>query len=207
MGNFFGKVVYKFRRFLARKPHAVLCSKIDKTSSVGNGAQVVCSSIGKYSYVYNSRLLYTDLGAFCSIAECCVIGGAKHPLDYVSTSPAFYNGGNVLHKHFSKFNFDEYVRTVIGNDVWIGSSCLIKGGIKIGDGAVVGMGSVVTHDIPPFEIWAGNPAKKIKDRFDEDTKQKLIELKWWNWDNKKIKKYSAWFDDPQKLFLELENEK
>ena len=80
-----------------------------------------------------------------------------------------------------------YGDTVIGNDVWVGEYVTIKGGVKVGDGAIVAAQSVVTHDVEPFSIVAGNPAKFIKWRFDEDTIKYLKKIQWWNWTEESIK--------------------
>ena len=108
--------------------------------------------------------------------------------------------------NFSNVGFEEYEKTEIGNDVWIGSNCLIKAGVKIGNGAVIGMGSVVTHDVPPYEIWAGNPARLIRKRFDEDTINRLQNICWWDWDDERLRKYGDLFEDPVKLISAVENE-
>ena len=79
----------------------MLNSNIDKTASVGNGAQIVNSSLGKYSYAYDCSVINTDIGAFCSIGAGPVIGGGAHPTNWVSTSPVFYSGRNVLRKNFT----------------------------------------------------------------------------------------------------------
>lgn len=197
---------YILARLFSRQPVAIRGSRIDRKAAVGNGAMVVGSTIGRYSYIYGSSLIQSDVGAFCSIGSGCSIGGGKHPVDWASTSPVFYNKGNVLHKNFSNTPFEEYEKTTIGNDVWIGAKCLIKGGVTIGDGAIIGMGSVVTHDVPPYEIWAGNPAKCIRKRFDEETIEKLLKLRWWDWDEEKLKKYGDLFSDPQRLLKKLEVE-
>lgn len=65
--------------------------------------------------------------------------------------------------------------------------------MTIGDGAVIGAGSIVTKDVGPYEIWAGNPARFIRKRFDDDTIEKLLKSQWWNWDDEKIKEYSDKF--------------
>ncbi len=192
------KFFYALARFLNRRPVQIKKSKIDKKAKVGNGAQVVFSSIGKYSYVYNSKLIHCVIGSFCSIGEECVIGGGCHPIDWVSTSPVFYANKNVLKKTFSEKEFQEYKKTIIGNDVWIGSKCLIKAGVQIGDGAIIGMGSVVTHDVPPYEVWAGCPAHFIKRRFEQNIVDDLLRCQWWNFDDATIKKYSNYFDCPEK---------
>ena len=77
---------------------------------------------------------------------------------------------------------------VIGNDVWIGYEAVIMAGVHIGDGAIIGTRAVVTKDVPPYTIVGGLPAKKIRSRFDDKTIELLQQLKWWNWDTKKISK-------------------
>lgn len=74
------------------------------------------------------------------------------------------------------------MKTIIGNDVWLGANSLVLKGVKIGDGAVIGAGAVVTKDVPPYAIVGGNPAKVIKMRFDDETIGKLMQLQWWNLD-------------------------
>jgi serine acetyltransferase len=74
----------------------------------------------------------------------------------------------------------------IGNDVWIGDRAMILPGVSIGDGAVIGGGSVVTKSVEPYEIWAGNPAKKIGERFTAPVAAALSALQWWNWSRKRV---------------------
>lgn len=73
------------------------------------------------------------------------------------------------------------------------------GGITIGDGAVIGAGSIVTKDVGPYEIWAGNPARFIRKRFDDETIEKLLKSQWWNWDDEKLKKYGEKFQSPEEF--------
>lgn len=186
MKQMLSDAIYKISRVLNRKPTSVYRSAIDKSARIGNGAQIFECCIGRYTYIYESKVIFTDIGSFCSIAADCTIGGGSHPVAWVATSPVFTGNKNVFKKNFSNNVFNEFTRTKIGNDVWIGSKCLIKGGVTIGDGAIIGMGSVVTHDVPPYEIWAGNPAKQIRRRFDEETINKLLELQWWNWDDDRL---------------------
>jgi len=94
-------------------------------------------------------------------------------MDRVSSSPAFHRGRNVLGKNFAHHPPEGALDTYIGNDVWIGSNCLVKSGVRIGDGAVLGMGSVLTKDVGDYEVWAGNPAKIIRRRFDVETASDL----------------------------------
>lgn len=92
-------------------------------------------TIGRYSYVgSNISIINTDIGAFCSIADDCMIGGGEHPVHFVSTSPVFHSGFNCLKTNFAHNEFEPYHMTEIGNAVWIGTRSLIKGGVKIHDG-------------------------------------------------------------------------
>ena len=70
--------------------------------------------------------------------------------------------------------------TVIGNDVWIGQNVTVLPGVHVGDGAIIGLNSTVTHDIPPYTVAAGNPAGVIRGRFDEELTGLLLTLKWWD---------------------------
>ena len=72
-------------------------------------------------------------------------------------------------------------------------------GVTIGDGAVIGAGSIVTKDVGPYEIWAGNPARFIRKRFDDETIEKLLESQWWNWDDEKLKMYGEKFQSPEEF--------
>lgn len=177
-------------------PPAVRNSRLDKTSRCDIGSVVSDSTMGKYSYIGEHTVLSkVEVGNFTSISGYCAIGGGSHPLDWVSTSSAFNNTGGIIKTKLANNSYDAYKQTIIGNDVWIGAHTLIKGGVKISDGAVIGMGSVVTKDVGPYEIWAGNPARLIRKRFDDETIEKLISVKWWLWDDEKIKTYGNHFSD------------
>ena len=179
---------------------SVLCiiqnSKINSTAAICSGVRFYRSSIGKYSYIGNNSFITdTEIGNFTSISMDCYIGGATHPLDWVSTSPVFHKWENIMKKNFARHEFEIFNKTKIGNDVWIGNRVMIKAGITISDGAVIGMGSVVTNDIGPYEIWAGNPARFIRRRFDEETIDFLSSTTWWDWDDKKIQENAKYFND------------
>jgi acetyltransferase-like isoleucine patch superfamily enzyme len=113
----------------------------------------------------------------------------------VSTSPVFYSAKNNLNASFNIEEFEEFDKTIIGNDVWIGINAFIKGGISIGDGAVIGAYSVVTRDVEPYSIVAGNPAKLIRKRFNDSEVEKLLKVKWWNDDEINIRKKARHFKD------------
>ena len=182
-------------------------SRIDKTAKIYSGTEFYDSSIGRHSYIgYNSEIHSCDIGAFCSIANGLIVGGAKHPLDWVSTSPVFYEVGGGTGSHLGSNKIEPLKRTSIGNDVWIGSRVIIMQGLKIGTGAVIGAGSVVTKDVPPYAIVAGCPARIIKYRFDEDTIRLLLESRWWEWSNNELTEYSIHINQP-KLFVNMLNMK
>ena len=179
---------------------------VDKTAAICSGVRFYRGKIGRYSYIGNNSFVTdTDIGSFTSISTDCYIGGTAHPLDWVSTSPVFHKWENIMKKNFAWHEFPIFNRTVIGNDVWIGNRVMIKAGVKIGNGAVVGMGSVVTKDIGEYEIWAGNPARFIRKRFDDETVQKLATLQWWDWSDNELSKTAEIFNSPQQLILEKDS--
>jgi serine acetyltransferase len=94
-------------------------------------------------------------------------------------------------------------RTVIGADVWIGQGVFIKAGVRIGVGAVIGAGAVVTKDVPPYMIAAGNPCRPIRLRFNEEICQKLLESRWWEFDEEKLHELARYFQEPEAFCAHL----
>lgn len=191
---------------LIKKIHlrAIINSSIDKTAQIEAGCHWVNSEFGRFSYCgYDCTFINTKVGSFCSISSNVIVGGASHPIHWVGMSPVFYDAKSSIKKKFSTFHYDYTKKTIIGNDVWIGQSVIIKQGIAIGDGAVIGMGSVVTRDVEPYTIVAGNPAKVIKKRFSDDVIEKLLEIEWWTYSEKELKKYAVFFDNPNKFIEEV----
>ena len=182
-----GFFINKFIKLIHRP--ALRDCEIEKTASVGMASNCIRVKMGRYSYMgfYNS-VCDTTIGSFCSIASYCAIGGGRHPLNAVSTSPVFYAGRNSMGKNFSNIPEEENQGVEIGNDVWIGEAVFINDGVKIGTGAVIGAHSVVTKDIPPYAIVAGAPARVLRYRFDEETVKKLLECRWWDWPDEKLSK-------------------
>ncbi len=148
-------------------------------------------TIGDYTYGRIKIKKFDDktnltIGKFCSFAQnVTFLLGGEHNTHWISTYP------------FNEF-FQEKLKTevsghpaskgdiVIGNDVWIGYNSLILSGATIGDGAVIGANSVVTGNIPPYSIAAGNPVKILRKRFSDKVINKLLNIKWWHWDIEKI---------------------
>lgn len=181
-------------------PPALRNCKIDSTARVCSKSELNGVRIGKYSYIGNDCFMVNvGIGAFCSIADRVCIGGAGHPIDRVSSSPVFHEGNNVLGVNLQSFPYEHTPKTTIENDVWIGLGSTVLSGVTIHNGAVIGAGSVVTHDVPAYEIWAGNPAKKIRDRFDKETAEKIEKTEWWSKSDEEIKELSKHFDDVTKF--------
>lgn len=192
-----GYLYSKFFKKVVRGKSILNCS-IDKTAMVYSGTQFQDSSLGRYSYVgYDCEIVNCEIGCFCSISNGVIIGGAQHPLDRVSTSPVFYNVAGGTGHHLGDLYMPERDRTFIGHDVWIGSRVIIMAGIKIGNGAVIGAGAVVTRDVPPYAIVAGVPAKVLKNRFDDEMIEKMQETKWWEIPDNKLKEYAGHMNKPE----------
>lgn len=182
-------------------------SYIDKNARVLSFSKVYNSNIGSYTYVgRNSLIVQAKIGKYCSIAEGVKIGVAKHPIAYVSTSPMFYKKKSILGNGFSINDFEEYSQSIVGNDVWIGMNSIIMPGIRIGDGAIIGANSVVTKNVEPYSIVGGVPSRLIRKRFDEDTINNLLEICWWNFNEKKIKKKAYLFNDIDSFLRNINRE-
>lgn len=151
-----------------------------------------CGNMGYGSYIQSDCSLIANIGRFTSIAPYVKSSNGIHPTrgGFVTTSPMFFSiqkqNGTTFATHKT---FDEILPIPeIGNDCWIGEDVFICPNIKIGDGAVVYAGAVVTKNVPPYSIVGGVPAKIIRYRFDEETIDFLLKIKWWNFPIKWLKK-------------------
>lgn len=132
-----------------------------------------------HHYDFNGDKLI--IGKFCQIAAGVnfIMNGANHQMNAVSTFPFYiFNGWNQDVPPLSEMPLKG--DTVVGNDVWIGQNATILPGVKIGDGAIIGANSTVGSDVAPYTIVAGNPAKLIRKRFDDELIEILEKVKWWN---------------------------
>lgn len=128
------------------------------------------------------------LGKFCAIARGVkfIMNGANHQMSGLTTYPFSIFGGGWEKVTPSLSQLPIKGDTVVGNDVWLGYDALIMPGVKIGNGAIVASRSTVVKDIPPYEIWGGNPAVKIRARYAEKEIALLEEIAWWDWDVDRI---------------------
>ena len=140
-----------------------------------------------YHYPVNGDKL--KIGKFCSIAcgAKFLFTSANHAMRPLSTYtfPIFFEEWG-LDVSEIRSAWDNKGDIVVGNDVWIGYEAVILSGVTIGDGAIVGARAVVTRDVPPYTIVGGVPAKSIRKRFDDETIEKLLHLRWWDWDERAI---------------------
>ena len=146
------------------------------------------SSVGAFSFPTCHFTGNVKIGRFCSIASNVKVMGGNHPIERFTTHMVTYNGDfdkfaqNEFHQQWTLKPFITAPQNpTIGNDVWIGNDVVLKGGIKIGDGAIIAANSVVTKDVPPYAIVAGIPAKVIRFRFNAEAISELLKIQWWNY--------------------------
>lgn len=184
MRKIVNKIIGRVRRIQKRN------SLFTKDQLLGRGFSIGDFSYGKPSVLEFGEKTNLKIGKFCSIAtNVRIFLGGNHNIDWVTTFPfsvwpEYFPGAENIPGHpYSKGD------VVIGNDVWLGHSCMILSGVTIGNGAVIAAGSVVLKDVGPYEIWGGNPAQFIKKRFPNETIEMLQEVKWWDWDISFINKH------------------
>lgn len=140
-----------------------------------------------YQYPINHDKLI--IGKFCSIAcgAKFIFNSANHTLSSISTYPfpIFFEEWGLNIKDVAAA-WDNKGDIIIGNDVWIGYEAVIMAGVAVGDGAIIGTRAVVTKDVPPYTIVGGVPAKPIRKRFDNETLDELLKIRWWDWPEEKI---------------------
>ncbi len=181
---------------------------LGRFTEVGARTTLVESELGDYSYVVNdSNIIYTTIGKFVSIAAMTRINPGNHPMQratqahFTYRASAYFDGAA---DDAAFFDWRRSFRISIGHDVWIGHGAIILPGRNIGVGAVVAAGAVVTKDVAPYTIVAGNPARPIRRRFTQSVEDRLMQLQWWNWSHDKL---GAALPDFQSLSVEAFIEK
>ena len=186
----FGRTLVGFKaHFLT---YATPDCEFDEYVSLHRESKLFSCQLKRATYITGATLSNVSVGRFCSIGQGVRIGLGRHPTNFLSTHPALYSSGAQTALKITAFpGFDETNRVVLGNDVWIGANSLVMGGIYVGDGAIVGAGSIVTKDIPAYAVAAGSPARVIRFRFDERTISTLLKLQWWNKSDEEIRRLSC----------------
>lgn len=179
--------------------------------NVINNGTIFLGKLGYASYLGENCNIDGSIGKYCSIGSNVKTVSGKHPTsDFVSTHPAFFSlrkQAGFTYVNRQLYNEIVYADTancysvIIGNDAWIGNGVTILEGIKIGDGAIVATGAIVTKDVEPYAIFAGIPAKKIGQRFDNHIISLLLEIQWWTKGEKWIEEHAESFSDVDR-FLE-----
>ena len=133
-------------------------------------------------YAYGPERLV--IGRYCALATGVrfVMAGANHPTAGVSTFPFAIFGGVWAERTLDLvMAAPSRGDTIVGNDIWIGYNAMVMPGVRIGDGAIVAAGAVVSKDVPPYGVVAGNPARLVRIRFDDSDVARLLRAAWWDW--------------------------
>jgi len=184
----------------------IIDSKIHGQSRIYKGHFLKSSSVEKGTYIaINARIYNTTIGKFCSIGPNFVSGWGIHPINGISTSPAFYSkNAQAGFTYSSESKIVEHLPIHIGNDVFIGANVTVLDGVSIGDGAVIGAGAVVSKDIPPYAVAVGCPIKVMKYRFEKETVDKLLKYKWWDRDEAILRKVEENFFNVEEFLRSTE---
>jgi hypothetical protein len=165
-------------------------STLGAWTAVGARTLIQETDLGDYSYASNDcDIIYSKIGKFCSIAGHVRINPGNHPLWRAALHHFTYRSRSYdLHPEDDHefFNWRRAHPVVLGDDIWIGHGAILLPGVKIGTGAVVGAGAVVTKDVRPFIIVAGVPAKPLRRRVPPEVEAAFMRIRWWDWPHEKL---------------------
>ncbi|MCI4661253.1 MAG: chloramphenicol acetyltransferase [Neomegalonema sp.] len=160
-------------------------SQLGRYTEIGVGTRLQATVMGDYSYTDRfCDIANCQIGKFANIASFVRLNPGNHPTQRASQHHFQYRASMYWPDEADEQAFFEWRASqpvVIGHDTWIGNGALVMAGRSVGDGAVIGAGAIVTRDVPAYEIWAGNPARKIRDRFAPEIGERLRALAWWDW--------------------------
>lgn len=166
-------------------------STLGRYTEIGARTLFSESSLGDYSYVVQDcEIIYTTVGRFCSIASHVRVNPGNHPMERASQSHFTYRASAYFEGEADEPGFFDRRRAApvaIGHDVWIGHGAVVLPGRSIGHGAVVAAGAIVTKDVAPYAIVAGNPARFVRARFGEAVAERLQRLAWWDWSHEALR--------------------
>ncbi|MGM4893775.1 chloramphenicol acetyltransferase [Tardiphaga sp. 839_C3_N1_4] len=157
------------------------------------GARTILNEVtmGDYSYVVNDgQITYTTIGKFCSIAAMIRINPGNHPMHRATQAHFTYRASAYFPGESDDADFFAWRREhhcTIGHDVWLGHGAIVLPGRSIGTGSVIAAGAIVTKDVAPYTIVAGNPARPVRRRFSEAVEDGLMELAWWDWEHEMLR--------------------
>lgn len=188
-------------------------ANLQQAVTIGRYCDISASFVGKGTYFGDYvSLPFCQVGKFCSIARGVTLAAGKHPMEFVSMHPALFSGKyrfdmGYIQKplEFEEMSFADDKHKFyfeIGNDVWIATNAILLSTekcIRIGDGAIIGAGAVVTKNVPAYSIVVGNPGRIIGYRFNKEIIDKLEAIKWWDKSDDWIKKNIKHFISPQDL--------
>jgi phosphonate metabolism protein (transferase hexapeptide repeat family) len=166
-------------------------SEFGRYVEIGKGSRIIHSTLGDYSYCDRyADIANAKIGKFANIASFTRIGPTDHPMQLASLHHFHYRSADYFEDIENNADFFAHRMsrvTTIGHDTWIGHGAIIRPEIKIGHGAVVASGAVVTKDVAPYTIVAGVAATEIKRRVPEHIAEQLMEMVWWNWSHELLK--------------------
>lgn len=169
-----------------------------------------CLTMGAFSYAVSGYYFGADIARYCSIGEQVQVGRGSHPVHCGSTSPLFYTHHSAVfdqadpraagYEICGPYLWPKRVR--IGNDVYIGHGAFLMADITVGDGAIIGANAVVTKDVPPYAVVAGNPARIVKMRFSDALIVRYLAVRWWRYAFWDLRQCSI--SDPEKFLDAVE---
>ena len=184
-------------------------SHIAKSAKVHRFAKLFATSLSEHSYIgVSSWATCCDIGPFCSIGANSNLGLAVHTLDTISTSPIFQLQRNATGVTWTDRDYAPNIldtpKTTLEADVWVGSNALIMSGVTLHTGCVIGAGAVVTHDVPPYAIVAGVPARILRYRFSQEVIDYFLKSEWWTLPDEEIKRIMEIFHHPNPTLEDLD---
>ncbi|SEK52437.1 CatB-related O-acetyltransferase [Xaviernesmea oryzae] len=164
---------------------------------------------GAFTYIW-ARCPFKEVGRYSSIAGDVRSMAPEHPTTWLSNSTfPYYHDFPLWRHHLERQNaafdfkhFESLAGVYVGNDVWIGAGAYVKGGVTIGDGAIIGTHAVVTKNVPPYAVVVGNPGRIIRTRFPDDVVERLLKIRWWQYDFTQLNGVD--FENPIKAMDEID---